>query len=141
MNRLEFQIKMAERNGFGSSELITLASALEKALPGLLEGSEEPPSVLHGDLWSGNFMVASTGEPVLIDPAVYYGHREADLGMTRLFGGFSEAFYNAYDDEYPLPEGHERRNGLYQLYHLLNHLNLFGMSYYGQSINVMRQYV
>ena len=140
-NRLEYQIKLAERNGYGSAELTKLAAALEKALPGLLEGSEQPPSILHGDLWSGNYMVGANGEPVIIDPATYYGHREADLGMTRLFGGFSEAFYRAYDEAYPLPEGYERRNGLYQLYHLLNHLNLFGTGYYGQSISVMRQYV
>ena len=92
-------------------------------------GEHEPsPSLLHGDLWGGNTAV-SHGEPVLFDPAVYFGDRETDLAMTRLFGGFSRAFYAAYEAAWPLPTGHETRLGLYQLYHVLNHLNLFGSSY------------
>ncbi|OVE77400.1 fructosamine kinase [bacterium F16] len=140
-SRLLYQFKRAERHGYSSSEMTDLASKLEHALPALLRGSEESPCILHGDLWSGNFMVGADGEPVLIDPAVYYGHREADLGMTHLFGGFSHSFYRAYNEAYPLPAGHERRIGLYMLYHILNHLNLFGMGYYSQAIRTMRQYV
>ena len=85
-------------------------------------------------------MVAADGAPCLIDPAVYYGHREADLGMTKLFGGFGRGFYEAYEDEFPPAAGAAEREGLYKLYHLLNHLNLFGPSYYGQCVTVLRHY-
>jgi fructosamine-3-kinase len=97
----------------------------------LLEGHQPQPSLLHGDLWSGN--AGFTGEgPVVFDPAVHYGDREADLAMTELFGGFPKEFYRAYDEAYPLAEGYEKRKHLYNLYHLLNHLNLFGSGYLGQ---------
>jgi fructosamine-3-kinase len=95
-------------------------------------GPAEPPSRLHGDLWSGNAMTARDGAPVLIDPAVYGGHREIDLGMMKLFGGFSQRCFAAYDEEYPLAEGWESRVPLYQLYPLLVHVCLFGGSYVGQ---------
>ena len=87
------------------------------------------PSLLHGDLWSGNVLFAHGGEPVLIDPAVYVGHREVDLAMCRLFGGFPEAFYGAYAETWPLQYDHERRLSAYQLYPLLVHARLFGGSY------------
>jgi fructosamine-3-kinase len=90
---------------------------------------------LHGDLWNGNagFSRSSTDlEPVIFDPAVYYGDRECDLAMTELFGGFPAAFYSSYGKEFPLEAGYEHRKHLYNLYHLLNHLNIFGGSYYGQ---------
>ncbi|MEM6336835.1 MAG: fructosamine kinase family protein, partial [Bacteroidota bacterium] len=90
------------------------------------------PSVLHGDLWSGNRLSDASGQPVLIDPAAYAGHREADLAMTELFGGFSASFYEAYQATWPLDPGYERRRRIYNLYHLLNHLNLFGAGYAGQ---------
>ncbi|NRB51738.1 MAG: fructosamine kinase family protein [Saprospiraceae bacterium] len=90
---------------------------------------DRPPSLLHGDLWSGNFMVAPSGQAGLIDPAIYYGHREVDLAMTRLFGGFQEAFYQAYQEAFPLDIGWEERISLCQLYPLLVHLLLFGRSY------------
>lgn len=86
-------------------------------------------------------MTTAEGNPCLIDPAVYYGHREADLGMTQLFGGFDSAFYRAYDEAYPLPPGADYREDIYQLYHLLNHLNLFGTDYYAQSISALKKYV
>ena len=97
----------------------------------LLEDHKPKPSLLHGDLWSGN--VGFTGEgPVIFDPAVYYGDREADLAMTELFGGFPREFYRAYEEALPLPKGYEQRKHLYNLYHLLNHLNIFGGSYLAQ---------
>lgn len=95
-----------------------------------LEGHAPPPSLLHGDLWSGNVGFADQA-PVLFDPAVYCGDREADLAMTELFGGFEANFYAAYREAWPLEPGYERRRALYNLYHLLNHLNLFGRSYLG----------
>ncbi|MCB0639957.1 MAG: fructosamine kinase family protein [Lewinella sp.] len=88
------------------------------------------PGLLHGDLWSGNYLIAADGTPVLIDPAVYFGHGEVDLAMSRLFGGFGPGFYEAYEAITPTPPGGDRRNELYQLYYLLVHLNLFGRSYY-----------
>ena len=95
------------------------------------------PSLLHGDLWSGNH-AAMDGRPVIFDPAVYYGDRESDLAMTRLFGGFGRGFYSAYEAAWPLEPGHEARNDLYQLYHVLNHLNLFGTGYLGRSLGLLR---
>jgi fructosamine-3-kinase len=89
------------------------------------------PSLLHGDLWGGNAGFTADG-PVVYDPAVYYGDREADLAMTELFGGFPRAFYDAYEKEWPLDDGYHRRKHVYNLYHLLNHLNLFGSGYLGQ---------
>jgi fructosamine-3-kinase len=97
----------------------------------LLENHKPQPSLLHGDLWSGNAGFTAQG-PVIFDPAVYYGDREADLAMTELFGGFPAEFYEAYDREWPLDAGYERRKHLYNLYHLLNHLNLFGGGYLGR---------
>jgi protein-ribulosamine 3-kinase len=97
----------------------------------ILKKHRPRPSLLHGDLWSGNAGFIAEG-PVVFDPAVYYGDREADLAMTELFGGFPREFYQAYDEAFPLEAGYEKRKPLYNLYHLLNHLNLFGGSYLGQ---------
>jgi protein-ribulosamine 3-kinase len=94
------------------------------------------PSLLHGDLWSGNAGFTADG-PVIFDPAVYYGDREADIAMTELFGGFPEEFYASYNEAFPLPRGYEARKNLYNLYHLLNHLNIFGGSYLGQVKSVL----
>jgi fructosamine-3-kinase len=102
---------------------------LESLWPAPLKGSSTQASLLHGDLWSGNVLVSNNGEPVVIDPAVYYGDAEADLSLTYLFGGFSAAFYQAYHEIRPKSEGFARRQKVYQLYHLLNHFNLFGNSY------------
>jgi len=137
--RLRFQVDLAARNGHGDT-LRRLLDRAEPAIRELLAAALEPPSLLHGDLWSGNFITDEHGEPCLIDPAVYHGHREADLAMTRLFGGFAPAFYAAYDEALPLAPGHEERLPLYQLYHLLNHLNLFGGSYYAQSERILRRF-
>lgn len=103
-------------------------------------GAEEPPSRLHGDLWSGNVLVGPDGEPWLIDPAVYGGDREVDWAMMRLFGGFSERVFHAYVEAYPLRAGHEERLALYQLYPLLVHVNLFGGSYVSRVRSVVLRY-
>lgn len=100
----------------------------------------EPAALLHGDLWSGNFLVKADGHPALIDPAVYYGHREMDIAMTALFGGFDPVFYQAYNAAYPLQTGWQQRLAVSQLYPLLVHLLLFGSSYYGRVKNILQQY-
>ena len=99
------------------------------------------PSLLHGDLWSGNVMVGPDGKAMLIDPAAYVGHAEADIAMTELFGGFSPDFYQAYKEANPLEPGYEKRRDLYNLYQLLNHLNLFGKSYLGAVLSIVEEYV
>lgn len=134
--RLRFQVRLTVSNGFGD-ELESLLDRAEDKITGLLGESVEAPSLLHGDLWSGNFMVDEQGEACLIDPAVYYGHREADLAMTRLFGGFPADFYRAYEELTPLAPGHRQRLPVYQLYHLLNHLNLFGKAYLAQCRQIL----
>ena len=115
---------------------------IDHLLEGLDDVLEEPdsPSLLHGDLWSGNFIVGPDGEAWLIDPAAYVGHAEADLAMTELFGGFNSVFYSAYKEITPLHPGYEQRRGLYNLYHLLNHLNLFGASYLGSVRSALKIY-
>jgi fructosamine-3-kinase len=137
--RLRFQAQLAVDRGHGH-EIERLLDRAEGLITELLGAAIELPSILHGDLWSGNFIVDERGEACLIDPAVYYGHREADLAMTRLFGGFSSEFYAAYDEASPLAPGHEDRLPIYQLYHLLNHLNLFGSAYYAQSMRILQRY-
>lgn len=138
--RLLPQFRWAEQKGYVSSKLRSGFGKLEDRIETLLAGSEESPALLHGDLWAGNYLCDSTGAPVLIDPAVYCGHREADLAMTRLFGGFTAEFYAAYQTAYPLKEGWEYRQNIYQLYHLLNHLNLFGASYLTSSERAILYY-
>ncbi|GAB4450307.1 MAG: fructosamine kinase family protein [Anaerolineae bacterium] len=137
--RLGYQMELLGQNGYlGSGR----RQKLEKLLARL--GDWLPPrpeaSLLHGDLWGGNWLVTSAGEPALIDPAVYYGHREAELAFTELFGGFSAAFYDAYNAAWPLDSGYSQRKELYNLYHLLNHLNLFGEGYGGSVDSVLRRY-
>jgi fructosamine-3-kinase len=116
-----------------------LLDQAENRIMELLELAVEAPSLLHGDLWGGNYLVDERGQACLIDPATYFGHREADLAMTRLFGGFEPRFYSAYQEALPLADGHEQRLPIYQLYHLLNHLNLFGSSYYHQSRSILQR--
>ena len=112
----------------------------ERLFGALLElvGPEEPPARLHGDLWGGNLLCDDAGAPCLIDPAVYGGHREIDLAMMRLFGGFGGRVFDAYDEAFPLPDGHEERVPLYQLYPLMVHVNLFGGGY-GASVEAALQ--
>ena len=138
--RLLYQFKLAERNGYATPGLRDGMLRLEKTIDSILSDSIEPPCVLHGDLWAGNYLCDENGCAVLIDPAVYYGHREADLAMTKLFGGFPRAFYDSYQREYPLKPGWEYREGLYKLYHVLNPLNLFGRSYLYEAESLLRQY-
>ncbi len=121
--RLAPQLRLAEENGF-RLEAGNIADMLGQHRP--------EPSLLHGDLWRGNAGFLADGTPVLFDPAVYYGDREADLAMSELFGGFPREFYAAYEAAYPLDAGYARRKRLYNLYHLLNHLNLFGDGYLEQ---------
>lgn len=137
-HRLHYMLQRADARGLVGPSLSQAMARLEPKLPALLEGTDEPPSLLHGDLWGGNFLVDEAGEPVLIDPATHYGHREAELAMTLLFGGFPEPFYRAYEATWPLPSGWRRRVGLYQLYHVLNHLLLFGGGYEQQALQLAR---
>jgi len=102
-------------------------------------GYQPTPALLHGDLWSGNAGATVDGEPVVFDPAVYYGDREADLAMTELFGGFPACFYAAYREAWPLDAGYVQRRMLYNLYHVLNHLNLFGGGYLAQAERLIAQ--
>lgn len=139
-NRLLYQFKLAERNGYVNAAFRKAFTRIENRIDSILANSEEAPTLLHGDLWGGNYLVDETGDPVLIDPAVYYGHREADLAMTKLFGGFSPAFYRSYQACYPLKEGYTYRENIYLLYHVLNHLNLFGISYFNQALQLMNSY-
>lgn len=129
--RLGFQLSLAVRAGYRG--LARPGEALVSAVPALLAGHKPPASLLHGDLWSGNQACLAGDEPVVFDPAVYWGDRETDLAMTRLFGAFPEAFYAAYNESWPLAPGHAERQDLYNLYHVLNHLNLFGATYLGQA--------
>ena len=131
-NRLGFQLKLAAENGYGGK----LQQPGEKLLARVGEffpGYRPMPSLLHGDLWGGNAGFTVSGDPVVFDPAVYYGDREADLAMTELFGGFGANFYAAYREEWPLDPGYATRKTLYNLYHILNHANLFGGGYASQA--------
>lgn len=139
--RLAFQVNLARKQGLADSQLVSLAQKLMGRLDDFLIEPDGGASLLHGDLWSGNVHTGPEGEPCLIDPAAYYGHREADLAMTELFGPLPSRFYQAYDEAYPLEPGYQGRRDLYNLYHILNHLNLFGSSYRGQAISLMRRYV
>jgi fructosamine-3-kinase len=133
--RLEAQLRRAVDGGRATSRLrggfARLFVALEADAPSLL-GPPEPPARLHGDLWGGNHLVDEMGAPCLCDPAVYGGHREIDLAMMRLFGGFGARVFDAYDEAWPLADGHASRVALYQLYPLMVHVNLFGGGYVGQ---------
>jgi protein-ribulosamine 3-kinase len=130
--RLGFQLQLAADKGY-CGRLQNQGERLLAELATLLVGHSPPAALLHGDLWSGNYSTDANGAPVIFDPAIYYGDRETDLAMTELFGGFSPRFYQAYNEAYPLPEGYRLRKSLYNLYHVLNHLNLFGGGYLAQA--------
>ncbi len=130
--RLGFQLRLAAQRGFGG-RLQEGGIKLSDALPDLFDGYQPQPSLLHGDLWCGNYAFLTNGNPVIFDPAAYYGDREADLAMTELFGGFAPEFYAAYRAAYPLHDGYRKRRNLYNLYHVLNHANLFGGGYARQA--------
>jgi fructosamine-3-kinase len=130
--RLRYQLDLAARNGHAGRLRERGALLCERA--GAFFDSYRPlPSLLHGDLWGGNWAADASGRPVIFDPAVYFGDREADLAMTRLFGGFGAAFYSAYESAWPTEAGASERITLYNLYHVLNHLNLFGGGYQSQA--------
>jgi fructosamine-3-kinase len=135
-HRLGYQLRLAAQNGY-TGRLQDDGARLLKRLPVYFEGYTPEPSLLHGDLWGGNWS-SCAGEPVIYDPAVYFGDPEADLAMTRLFGGFGAAFYEAYEAARPPAPGHRERRDLYQLYHVLNHLNLFGSGYLGRAQDLIR---
>lgn len=137
--RLRVQLALALKDGLLDSGSLLKFEALFKQLPDLLPS--EGPSLLHGDLWSGNLITDGKGEPCLIDPAVYFGHREADLAMTQLFGGFDDAFLDSYHHSFPLTPGFRERFDLYNLYPLLVHVNLFGGSYAGQVNSILKKFI
>lgn len=128
-NRLAYQLNLFSKKA-GNDVLIKKGYKLVDNLDAILEAIEEPPVLLHGDLWSGNASADELGAPIIFDPASYYGHREAEIGMMRMFGGFGPRVEAAYEEIWPLQDGSERRIRLYRLYHELNHLNLFGGAYY-----------
>ena len=134
-HRLRYQLLLGERQGYFDTSAIKkldkLSSIWDKLVP------KEAPSLLHGDLWSGNYLSMSSGEITIIDPAIYFGHREVDLAMTRLFGGFPSSFYEGYQEVWPLEQGAEERVKLYQLYPILVHANLFGGHYTTQALQIL----
>lgn len=138
--RLRHQLRVAvERRGVGASDRRAFERLLDR-LDALLGIDPEPPALIHGDLWSGNLHVAPDGRPGLVDPAAYYGHREAELGMMVLFGGFSPRVYAAYESVRPLQPGWRERLPLYSLYHLMNHYVLFGGGYGARAFAVARRF-
>ena len=136
--RLEPQIRLASENGLLPDAARTRFQRLYRHLPEIFP--PEPPALLHGDLWSGNFLCDDQGRPVLIDPAVYYGHRSVDLAMTTLFGGFEPVFYEAYAAHYPLPANYRQQWTIANLYPLLIHLNLFGRSYLPNILHTIQSF-
>ncbi|KAA1189516.1 fructosamine kinase family protein [Pseudohalioglobus sediminis] len=130
--RLHHQLSLAAQNGAGHS-LLDAGERLLERLPGFFDRYTPLPSLLHGDLWGGNWAAEADGNPVIFDPAAYYGDREADLAMTELFGGFGDRFYHSYRDAWDIDPGYATRKVLYNLYHILNHFNLFGGGYERQA--------
>jgi fructosamine-3-kinase len=138
-HRLNVQLAIAVEQGSADKYLVKKFETLYKKLPSIL--TNERPSLVHGDLWNGNLITDDQGLPCLIDPAVYYGHREVDLAMSQLFGGFSSEFYDAYQEVFPLAPGLSQRFDLYNLYPLLVHLNLFGKGYLRQVLDIIDSFV
>lgn len=139
-HRLRHQLELAAKNrGVSSGDRATYERMLDR-LEELLGIDPEPPALIHGDLWSGNLHVAPDGRPALIDPAAYFGHREAELGMMSLFGGFGSRVYDAYHEAYPLQPGWRDRLPLYELYHVMNHYNLFGGGYGSQAFGIAQRF-
>lgn len=137
--RLEPQLRLARNDGLVDSDLIRSFDKLFARIENLFP--EELPALIHGDLWSGNFICTGAGQATIFDPAVYYGHREMDLAMSKLFGGFDRAFFDHYNTDFPLENGWEKRIPLGQLYPLLVHVNLFGGGYVAQVKTCLRGFV
>ncbi len=133
--RIGYQLKLAKRRGGNFPDWSRVVAAVREHLTDI----QPQPSLVHGDLWSGNAAVTASGEPVILDPATYYGDREVDIAMTELFGGFPAAFYRGYNQVWPLDEGYQQRKTLYNLYHILNHFNLFGGGYGSQASRMIEQ--
>lgn len=138
--RLGEQMKLAQARGHLTPDRARRLDRVRQHLDRWIDPSGVVPSLLHGDLWGDNFLIDASGQPVLIDPAVYYGDREAEIAFTELFGGFGARFYAAYNEAWPLDHGNADRRDLYNLYHLLNHLNLFGEGYGGSVDAILRRY-
>jgi fructosamine-3-kinase len=136
--RLEKQIAIARNSEAISNSMVQQFNHLYKQLPEIIP--EEKPSLIHGDLWNGNFMTGADGKAWLIDPAVYYGHREMDLAMSKLFGGFNGEFYESYDETFPLQKGFDQRADIHNLYPLLVHVNLFGGGYLSEVKNILSRF-
>lgn len=137
--RLLPQLRIAEQKKLLQTPDFQRFEKLFKKLPDLCP--VEPPALIHGDLWSGNFLCDAQGQPVLVDPAASYSHREMDLAMSRLFGGFERPFYRNYEEEWPLERGFEQRLPVYQLYYILVHVNLFGSGYVRQVREILGRFV
>jgi fructosamine-3-kinase len=133
-HRLGYQFQLARRRGGHFPQQEQVIAVVEKLL-----NHQPKPSLVHGDLWGGNAAVTKSGEPVILDPATYVGDREVDIAMTELFGGFPGAFYRGYNDVCPLDSGYKQRKTLYNLYHILNHFNLFGGGYASQANSMIEQ--
>lgn len=139
--RLGWQLTLYGRQASADDPVLVLGEQLMARLDDRLAGPAEPAVLLHGDLWSGNAAADETGQPVIYDPASYYGHREAEFGMMRLFGGFTAECEAAYQEVWPLAPGYDERIPVYRLYHELNHLNLFGAMYHSQCVATLRSLV
>ncbi len=137
--RLQPQLDLALQSRLLGKTDAQLFEKLYQKLPSICPA--EPPALIHGDLWSGNFMVSAESLPVLIDPSVSYSHREMDLAMSRLFGGFDRTFYSSYEAAFPLAPGFEQRLAVYQLYYLMVHVNLFGGGYVGSVRTALKQFI
>lgn len=135
--RIGYQLKLAQRNGGNFPDLNRVVEAVRARL-----GDHQPESsILHGDLWSGNAAIAANGSPVIFDPATYYGDRETDIAMTELFGGFPGTFYQGYNEAWQLDSSYQQRKSIYNIYHVLNHFNLFGGSYGSQANRIMQEII
>jgi fructosamine-3-kinase len=133
--RIGYQLRLAKERGGNFPDEDQIIPAIYE----ILSQHQPHPSLVHGDLWSGNAAITVDGEPVILDPATYWGDREVDLAMTELFGGFPAAFYRGYNDVFPLDAGYQQRKTLYNLYHILNHFNLFGGGYGSQANRMLQQ--
>lgn len=138
--RLGEQAKLAQTRGHLTPDRARRLDRVRQRLDRWIDPAQVTPALLHGDLWGGNCLIDASGQPVLIDPAVYYGDREAEIAFTELFGGFGARFYAAYNEAWSLDRGYADRRDLYNLYHLLNHLNLFGEAYGGSVDAILRRY-